>query len=529
MNSENRSGPGNFAVPSLDSNLEAGNPFLNWPQELQQASSLWAAKRINESLRFYDKAARLYPEDSVVLIEAAKAFGNQMEMARSEGLLTKLRQKFASDPKILHETGKCFRAIGCLDEAVDCFQTLLELSADSFEAHLELSRIFERINQLEQGLHHAAKCLSLRPNSSEAILVQSQLLRRIGDVTQAEADLRALGSNADVSPEVRASSLYQLGYLLDDACRFDEAFESVSTAKEIQLSGSRELTLESTRQIAILEDVWTTVVKSDYERWERETAALPREKIAFLIGAPRSGTTLLERVLGSHTKISSTDEELFLPQVVLPEVMNNRDHRMLHLSDLNQLTTGRLKIERDRYFRYLSSVLRGNSREKLHIDKNPSLIRLLPAILRLFPEAKLLFALRDPRDIVVSCFMRQFPLNPISVEFLTLEGAAISVARDLQLWQRLKQQLPNQWLEVRYEDMITDLESSSKATLEFLGVNWDPAVLNFHRSTAPVTSPTYEAVAKPIYQSASGRWKNYESQLQPVLPILQPVIETWGY
>jgi len=156
---------------------------------------------------------------------------------------------------------------------------------------------------------------------------------------------------------------------------------------------------------------------------------------------------------------------------------------------------------------------------------------LLPGMLRLFPETRLLIALRDPRDVVISCFMQYLPLNPNSVCFLTLERTARRYAHDMAVWRKLREMIPAPWLEIRYENSVADLEREARRGLEFLGLSWDPSVLQYRErlKAKAVSSPTYEAVSKPLYTSAIGRWKNYEKFLEPCLEILRPFIETFGY
>src|SRR5258708_31712325 len=169
--------------------------------------------------------------------------------------------------------------------------------------------------------------------------------------------------------------------------------------------------------------------------------------------------------------------------------------------------------------------------DRIHLDKNPTLTLVLPGYLRLFPETKLLIALRDPRDVVISCFMQYLPLNTNSVCFLTLERAARRYAHDMGVWRMLRDQLCSPWLEVRYESCITGLECEARRAIDFLKLPWDAEVLRYRErlKTKAVSSPTYEAVSKPLYTSAIGRWRNYQKYLEPCLPILQPFIEAFGY
>jgi hypothetical protein len=191
----------------------------------------------------------------------------------------------------------------------------------------------------------------------------------------------------------------------------------------------------------------------------------------------------------------------------------------------------RLSVQRTRYLNYMAAALNQPIGDRIHLDKNPTMTLLIPGMLRLFPETKLLIALRDPRDVVTSCFMQYLPLNTNSVCFLTLERTARRYSHDMGVWLKLREMIPTPWLQVRYEDCVADLEKEARRVLDFLGLPWDPNVLNYRErlKAKAVSSPTYEAVSKPLYTSAIGRWKNYQKYLEPCLPILQPFIEAFGY
>jgi hypothetical protein len=168
--------------------------------------------------------------------------------------------------------------------------------------------------------------------------------------------------------------------------------------------------------------------------------------------------------------------------------------------------------------------------DRVHLDKNPPLNPLIPAVRRLFPEMKLLVALRDPRDVVVSCFLRYLPLNPVSVCFLTLERTVQRYCLDMQAWCRFREMLDG-WIEVRYEQVVSGLEHEVRRALDLLGLPWDPAVLSYRERLAEkqVRSPSYGEVSRPLYSTAIGRWKNYEKHLAPILPPLERFIEAFGY
>jgi hypothetical protein len=169
--------------------------------------------------------------------------------------------------------------------------------------------------------------------------------------------------------------------------------------------------------------------------------------------------------------------------------------------------------------------------DRLLIDKNPSLTFLIPPFIRIFPETKLLIALRDPRDVVLSCFMQPIRTGQGSAAYLRIQSTVEEYAAMMSLWQTLRPMLEGRYLEVRYEDMVEDLESVARRTLEFLGVPWDARVLGFdeHARQKVVRSPTYADVTQPVYKRAVGRWRNYQKYLEPQLAKLEPFVKAFGY
>jgi hypothetical protein len=144
---------------------------------------------------------------------------------------------------------------------------------------------------------------------------------------------------------------------------------------------------------------------------------------------------------------------------------------------------------------------------------------------------KMLIALRDPRDVLLSCFMQKVPLTPISSNWLSLSDAAEYYVRSMKTWLKVRELTQSPWLEFRYEDVVADLETHARKILEFLGLPWDERVLKFyeHAREKIVRSPTYKDVTQPIYNKSVGRWQNYAKHMEPALEKLAPFVEEFGY
>jgi hypothetical protein len=156
---------------------------------------------------------------------------------------------------------------------------------------------------------------------------------------------------------------------------------------------------------------------------------------------------------------------------------------------------------------------------------------LIPAAVRIFPEAKFLIALRDPRDVCLSCFMQPLSPNPVSSAYLSLEGTVRQYLSVMGFWRTLLPRLRNPFLEVRYEQLVDDLEGTSRKVLEFLGIAWDDRVMRFdeHARTKQLRSPSYAEVSQPVTRRAVGRWQNYRRHLEPYVARLEPMMQALGY
>ena len=270
-----------------------------------------------------------------------------------------------------------------------------------------------------------------------------------------------------------------------------------------------------------------TITAADFQRWARAAPSLPLRRVALLTGFPRSGTTLLEQVLAAHPDLISSEERDFLAKECFPSLQAAIGPHASVQDVLDNAAPQRLRVQRQRYFQAMEWLLGEPIGQRLHLDKNPAYNLAIPIMLRLFPETRLLVALRDPRDVVISCYLRYLPLNPVSVRFLTLERTVERYLLDMQAWLKFRDMVQVPWCEVRYEDAVADLPSQARRMLQTLRLNWDEQVLHYRdrARTRPVNSPTYVEVAKPVYATSIGRWQKYAKYLEPYLGQLDPYID----
>jgi len=499
--------------------------------ELRRARGLWQVNRFDEALELFEKAVQLYPQNLVALIDASRALGARFEIARAEAMLDRLMKAARQRPDILHLAGQSYRMIFRPDRAIECFRRVLALTMELPDAYLELAILYERRHRVGEAFALIEDCLRAAPDYLEAELFKARLLRRMKDDVAAESLFRALATNTQAHPLVQAQAWAEIAQRHDRDEEYEKAMRAMLNCKKILLEREGVMRQQAEKVMGHLRGLVGSLTPAHFERWAQATETLPCKSLAVLTSFPRSGTTLLEQVLDAHTGLVSSDEREAFARDIFPAMWMTPATPLPTVQALDAIPVQRLAALRQRYWAYMEAALNEPIGTRVHLDKNPPLTVVLPGFLRLFPEARLLIALRDPRDVVISCFMQYLPLNSNSVYFLTLERAAQRYENDMAMWRKLREKIASPWLEVRYEDTVRNLEEQARRALAFLGLPWEPSVLGYRErlSQKAVASPTYEAVSQPLYTRAIGRWKNYQEFLEPGLPILQPSIDAFGY
>ncbi len=498
--------------------------------ELRRARALWHANRFDEALELFEQAARKYPQNLVALIDGSRALGARFEISRAEALVDRLAGLAARDPQLLHLAGQSYRMMFRPEKAIACFERVLAMTRRIPDALLELAVLYERRHRLDEARQLVEDCLRADPDYWEADLLRGRILRRLKDPA-ANGIFRKLARLEAADPLLRAQAWTETAQQLDRDGDYDGAMAALLQGKELLRAREAPALHDSESQQRQLARLAAALTPEHWSRWAEAGRSFPLQRMAVLTGFPRSGTTLLEQVLDSHPELVSSDEREAFGRDIFSAIWRTERTPAPTVEALDQAPPERLRAQRQRYLDYMSAALNEPLGGRMHLDKNPMLTLLIPGMLRLFPETRWLIALRDPRDVVLSCFMQYLPLNANSVCFLTLERAARRYELDLSVWRRFREIARTAWLEVRYEDCVSDLEGQARRALEFLGLPWDARVLQYRERlrAKAVASPTYEAVSQPLYSSAIGRWKKYRKHLEPVFEVLAPSIQAFGY
>jgi Flp pilus assembly protein TadD len=471
--------------------------------------SLAEAERFAESARAFGEAVRLAPDHPAALLDLGRALRRSKQYREALVSLDRAAQTAPGAADIPLERGRALSGLGRFDEAEAAYRAALALQPGLAAAFRERGLMLERGNRLE--------ALPALLDEAAAQGVADPYLQALALEREGRFD-EALGQARATDDPARRALL--IGRLADKAGDAATAFAAYAEMNRLAAArGAADGAAAYRAHVAALKDMLTPAYAAG---WSKIAPDRSRPAPVFLVGFPRSGTTLLDTLLMGHGQVHVLEEEPILQRV--GEALGD----FARLPGLDAAETNRLRAL---YFAELDAFDPA-ARGRTVIDKLPLNILGAPLIHRLFPEAKLIFAERHPCDVVLSCFMQNFDLNDAMANFLDLGDAARLYDLVLAFWTRAREILPLDVHAVRYEALVADKEAEMRALTGFLGLPWDEALLD-HQGTAlrrgPIVTPSYAQVVQPIYRRAAGRWQRYRDQLAPILPILAPWAELMGY
>jgi tetratricopeptide (TPR) repeat protein len=480
---------------------------------------------IEEALASYRRAIALRPDYFEALSDLGAALTVLGEIEEASIILNRALSLRPNSPDALCNISNLFQAQGKTVEAGGILERAVKANPNSVAAIGMLSVFLERSGRLPEAKALTERGLALAPNDPRLVLVATRLARRDKRLKDAADLLESIRGHKNLKLVDSAEILISLGQLYDqlgDERAFPLLVAGNQQAAKASLLREEDKFLYLRRAEAMRRQLTDDLAQS-ISAAKHSDGKSP----IFLVGFPRSGTTLLEQILDSHPALQTMEEK---PTVA---AMANQFHTLAGGRENALATLAETDIEQLRqvYFEQADQFV-SRSPDTLLVDKMPLNTVSIPVIMRVFPQAKFILAIRHPCDVCLSCFMQNFAANAGMSSFYTLEDTVRFYVAVMGAWQAYEQALPIQYHRIRYEDLIADLENETRALLNFLGVGWDDAVMGHvehAQSRSMIQTPSYHQVTQPIYQYAKYRWKRYAKEFEPFMADLRPFIEYFGY
>ena len=522
----------------------------DWESWNNLGNALRQAGQFEASVTALDRAVQLNPSSQPVRFNYATALGSAGQLEEAEKQLRAMAEEFPNDAKPLTELHTLLKERGLEDDALEAIENAVQ--RDPSDVILWLGLASHRLGMLRNVAAEEAyrKAISIQPDNAAAnigLALCFELTNRTEDLARLVGEAERRGASATALNFIRAfdhrrakryaegvAALEQvtddietprrwhlMGQLQEGLGNYDEAFAAYSRMNAIQRDDLSQPEVRASHYRDVVRAQREALTSEWFSKWSDDPGE-ERPSPVFLVGFPRSGTTLLDTMLMGHPRIEVLEEE---------PTLRSATTLIRDFEELPTLDAHKLREARDAYFSTagsLTPLAPGN----VLIDKNPLSMNLLPYIRRLFPNAKIILAVRHPCDSVLSCHVTNFKLNDGMANFLRLETAAELYDLSFSYFEHAEQLLGMPVHRILYENVVENQERELRALLDFIGLEWSEEVLD-HQATAKgrgrIKTASYAQVGQPIYKQAAGRWMNFRKHLEPVLPVLAPWIAKFGY
>lgn len=503
----------------------------NVSPRIQLGDLLLGLRQYVEARKVLLDAFALERASPLIRLRAARACCHCQDTDRAAALLKPWRSWTPMNDEALQlDLAQVLALRGDMPDAAEVLEDLLlHRKRDQPETVLLLASVYERLNRLQEAevLEPSISRWSatMTPEQrNEAGHLQASLAMRRGDWFRARRLLEQIGAQGDDDH----AHHFQLGAVCDKLGATGAAMAALATAHRLegqQRQSVFPVFFQAEAPAMPLAAPGTTA--GQVARWPRLSAPAMADSPIMIVGFPRSGTTLLEQMLDAHPGLQSMDENPFFNN--LAGILAEHDPRIM--DDLGVLRQFDCDGLRNLYRTMVAERIERREGTRL-VDKNPLNMQWLPMIHRLFPESRIILAIRHPCDVLLSCYMQSFRSPVLVAACSSLERLARAYVQTMQRWLEQVEILRPTVMVSRYEDLVEDFPRQCDAIASFLELD-DAAPLQAFdrhaRGKAYIATPSYAQVIEPVNRKGIGRWHGYREYFEPVLPILEPMLRHWGY
>lgn len=500
------------------------------------AFALFETGQILEAEKIARKAFALDPTDTEIRVNLAEILFRVDRFDEAKVLFDQALEETPDDIRLLLRFSFVLERLNRIDEAIEVIKRAAEISKESPDIWHRMASIYFMINKLDIALEYIDKAIGLKPDFAAALATKSEILQSQGDMKEAEkmarqaidhspnlphpyftisklkkfeaddADFKKMQQLAEVSKSLGQENAISLHYSLfkafEDIKDYKKSFEALQKGSDLKFNS---VYYDKTVNARALENM--------HKYWNKESVQEMQGKgfddgsPVFIVGMPRSGTTLTEQIISSHPEVYGAGELTFIGDIEKKIGLIKPD------------TAAKFGKE---YIKQIRDIADESKSAKLITDKMPGNFAKMGVILSALPNAKVIHCRRNPIDTCLSCYKQLFAMG----HYWSYNFDAMAKQYDMYMammahWRKL---YPDQFLEINYEDTVEDFENQARKLIDYVGLEWDEACLSPHKSKRAVMTASKGQVRKPIYKTSVEAWRRYEDELAPLVEKLQPFI-----
>lgn len=474
-------------------------------------------KRTGEAERFLRKALDIAPDFTGAIVDLAKVLQDGDRYEEAIGFYRKAIEMEPENARLHDQLGYALAPAAQTYEAIEAHQRATELDPKLAGAWLGLGHTLKTVGRQEEAIHAYHRCLELKPDNG-VIHWSLANLKTYRFTDEELEDMKARVASEKITGEPEINFLFALAKAYEDRHDFDQAWHYYR-------EGNAKRRMQETYDPVETEvDITRAMEVFNKDFLDKHTGAgNPDPSPIFIVGLPRSGSTLIEQILASHSMVEGTSE---LPYAfrVAKSLNRNRANGINYPEAVRELEPQHFEALGQDYINHCQ-IHRVEGRE-CFVDKNPNNFQNIGLIHLMLPNAKIIDARRHPMDACFSCYRQLFAKGQTFTYDLTDIGEYyLQYQRMMDYWHEV---LPGRILTVQYEEMVTDFENQVQRLVEYCGLPWEEACLEYYETERPIRTASSEQVRQPIYTESLHRWRRYDQHLDELKMILEPIMDRYA-
>lgn len=464
------------------------------------------------AIRLLRNAIKLRPGFFGARLDLARAYIERDDLTEGKEAL---EEAIKLEPKLPYPRmllGNLFSKAGRYEEAVVAFEESLVLDPKQGGSLAGIGHALKTVGRQDEAIAAYRECIRLYPSAGETYWSLANL-KTFRFTDEEIENMITFVDDSKLPDETRVNFNFALGKAYEDRGEFERAFSYYETGNRIRRENERYDPVST----EVIHDRIIKTISADCLT-KHENSGDPDPAPIFIVGLPRSGSTLVEQILASHEQVEGTHELPDLPRIIM-EINKQRPHGETYPEALSYFSADELKqLGRQ----YLDSTLRHRAGLPFFTDKMPNNFPSVGLIQLILPNAKIINARRHPLDSCMGSFKQLFfKGQAFTYDLIEIGEYYLEYQRVMDHWHEL---LPGKVLDVQYEEMVMDQENQTRRLIDFCGLPWDDGCLRFYETDRAVNTASSEQVRQPIYSKSVNSWRRFENELQPLIEVLEPLL-----
>ncbi|WP_075995948.1 tetratricopeptide repeat-containing sulfotransferase family protein [Salaquimonas pukyongi] len=468
-----------------------------------------ADERWEEAQKHYKKALSFRKNDPEILKRTVEAFSKPLELVQARKYARKLLDVAPRDPDAFMIYSDVLLKMGAADKSVDVLERALKFMPGHLTILNQLAESYKSAGKMALADETYERIMEIDPYDAEALYRRCNNHKFTREEAEALEPQLMTSLERQTLPNHKASVLYGAGKVFQDCGEYEKAFEFFQQANELRMAKN------SSRAFSEIANARAGFTREFFSSRHGAGFGLETDRPVFILGLPRSGTTLTESICGAHSKITAGDEQSYMGGIAKPLGIQTAD-QALFVRRLEEITPAKSRELAEHYLE-MTKIVAGSTPH--FTDKMPHNFVRIGLIKLLFPNAKIIHCMRNPLDNAVSLYsnsMRPFH-HQYKADLKTLGLYYIQYRNLMRHWHEL---FPGAIFDVYYEDLVVNTEFVARKMIGYLGLEWEDGVMEREGSQRSVKTLSAWQVRQPVYTSSSGRWRHYERQLQPLIDVI---------